>query len=176
MSAVAAHRRFWIGTGVAAAALLALTVGVPLLHRIARQPRSTTASMRRLHQIGLALLLYQQDHGGAFPDTLGDLAAAEHMPVDRLGFCPPDDDADDAGDPRWPYVYLGRGVRPTATDSRTVVAYEPPAYNGGRGTDVLFGDGHTEYVAAADLSAKLAAGSPATGPSSRPAAAGILRP
>ena len=124
--------------------------------------------MRRLNQIGVALLLYQQDHGDACPDTLADLAAAERLPADCLPFCPPDDDADDAGDPRWPYVYLGRRRRPSAVDATTVVAYEPPAYNDGRGSDVLFGDGHTEWVDIADLPRRLSASRPASRPATVP--------
>jgi prepilin-type processing-associated H-X9-DG protein len=49
----------------------------------------------------------------------------------------------------------------TAINSDTVVAYEPPSLNANQGGNVLFGDGHVEFLTHAQMLpmlARLAAG------------------
>ena len=117
-----------------------------------------------MHQIGLAILLYNQDHAGSYPPTLDDLLRAEGLNAE-LARCTDDG----AVNPPPMYVYLGRDLTSDTADFTTVVAYTPLPWAAGRGSDVLFGDGHLDWVWAADLPAVLARGGPTTAPATRPA-------
>ena len=110
-----------------------------------------------LHQIGLAILLYQQDNGGQYPDTLGRLI--ENTCIGPEVFvCPSADEVKSPVPTTGPvdgdamlspghvsYAYLGRGLTAATVPPNAVVAYERHAVHG-LGYNVLFGDGHTEYV------------------------------
>jgi prepilin-type processing-associated H-X9-DG protein len=66
------------------------------------------------------------------------------------------------------YVYLGSGLSTTTATPDTIVVYEIPA-NATAGSNILFGDGHVEYMNAAYVAkivAKASAGQfPVTMPS-----------
>ena len=150
-----------LATGVVA---LGVSVILPTLNRM-RYETGRVPNAGRLHQIGLAILLYNQDHGPAYPATLPDLFRAEHVDP-AMATCPVERSQVDYP---VPYVYLGRSLTVDTAGFDTVVAYTPLAYAGGDGSDILFGDGHVNYVTAADLTAALARGGPATAPATRPA-------
>ncbi len=114
-----------------------------------------------LHQIGLAILLYQQDHGGAYPDTLGRLAENEQIGAEVF-VCPSGNDersdgatpaavaADiDAGPAKHhcSYVYVGRGLTDKTETAATVVAYDPLSDHDDDGGNVLYGDGRVDWQA-----------------------------
>ncbi len=145
--------------------VLAMSIGLPLVRWHFRRMSSRTPTSDRLHQIGIGILLYTFDHHGAYPPTLPALARAEGLAPD-LPLCPDEDGADTPT----AYVYLGRRLTDATSDYATVVAHEPPSFFGGVGCNVLFGDGHLDYVTAADLPAVLARGGPATRPTTAPAA------
>jgi prepilin-type processing-associated H-X9-DG protein len=44
------------------------------------------------------------------------------------------------------YVYKGRGLQVATVSPTAIVAYEPLDNHQGEGTNVLFGDGHVEWV------------------------------
>lgn len=133
---------------------------------------NTAACASNLHQIGLGILLYQQDHGGRYPDTLGELVELEGISPACLT-CPAADDepatgpttravvADLVAGGHLSYVYVGRGLTDNTVADDTVVCYEPLANHSGAGMNVLFGDGHAEWVPrakAVGTVARLAAG------------------
>ena len=132
---------------------------MPSLHRspvIANRARSAGNE----HQLGVAILLYQQDHHGQYPDTLGQLTTVANVGPDvflqpGLNHAPPpnydqmsatdkakwvDDNAD--------YVYYGKGLR-TDVDASRVILRERDGSNADGGVNVLYGDGHAEYQPAA---------------------------
>ena len=112
-----------------------------------------------LHQIGLAILLYQQDNGGAYPDTLGRLILNEQIGAEVF-VCPSGNDerspatmpadiaADiDAGPAKHhcSYVYLGRGLTAKTVTDTTVIAFDAPDDHDRDGVNVLYGDGHADW-------------------------------
>ena len=124
------------------------------------------ASDARLSQIGAAIDRYARNHAGAYPASLGELRQDQGL-SSQVMLCP--ETHPWTSDAASTFVYLGRGLTTATAGPVTVVAYDPPAYVGADGRDVLFGDGHTEWVNAADLPAVLARGKLATAPSPQPA-------
>jgi prepilin-type processing-associated H-X9-DG protein len=106
--------------------------------------------LSNLHQIGLGILLYNQDYKGAFPDSLITLAANEQL-APSVFICPSSNDtpATSSAGMSTPghlsFIYLGKGLTDKTVLPNQVIAYEPLA-NHGDGIDVLFGDGHAEFI------------------------------
>jgi prepilin-type processing-associated H-X9-DG protein len=110
-----------------------------------------------LRQIGQAILLYSVDHGGEYPDSFQTLILNED--ITSAAFVSPFRSETlvvgpttqaiasqltvDGG--HMSYVYLGKGLLRSKTTFDTIVAYDLPATSGA-GTNMLFGDGHVEYV------------------------------
>jgi prepilin-type processing-associated H-X9-DG protein len=51
-----------------------------------------------------------------------------------------------AGPHHLSYVYVGNGLTTSTVDGNTLVAYEPPDNHQGDGMNMLFGDGHCEWL------------------------------
>jgi prepilin-type processing-associated H-X9-DG protein len=122
-------------------------------------------SASNLRQIGLAILLYTNDHQGEFPDSFATLLQNEDV-ISSYEFVSPARSETPANGPttraiagqltagnHLSYVYLGRGLSEKTLTPDTVLAYE---LIGPNGTNVLFGDGHVEWVDAA-LAAEIVA-------------------
>ncbi len=132
--------------------------------------RSTETANRvkcgsNLRQIGQAILLYTQAHGGQYPPSLAVLPSAEDITAEVM-ICPSSNDektaaTDTAGvvaelaaaEAKAPghkhclsYVYVGRALTERTATGNTVVAYEPLENHSGAGANVLYGDGHVEFV------------------------------
>ena len=152
----------WVVGTVVVGGLL-ISILLPSLCR-ARPEANRAKCASNLHQVGLAILLYSQDHGGLYPPSLAVLPAAEQISAEVF-VCPSSNDematANDtagvvamltaaetnaAGHQRClSYVYVGRGLTDKTATPTTVVAYEPLDNHDGDGTNVLFGDGHVEW-------------------------------
>jgi prepilin-type processing-associated H-X9-DG protein len=132
-------------------------------------PRAKCVS--NLHQIGLAILLYQQDHGGQYPDTLGRLTETEQIGPDVF-VCPESNDQPSTGPTtraisdevtagpaghHCSYVYIGRGLTDKTVTPTTIVAYDAPDDHGGDGGNALYGDGHVDWLNKADAAKVLPA-------------------
>jgi len=169
--------RRWVTRGFIAAAGLGLLALILLPNLCApRETANRAKCASNLHQIGLAILLYQQDHGGLYPSSLGEIAANE--PIGAAVFtCPSSNDeasastaptalaADiDAGPAghHCSYVYLGRGLTAKTVTDATVLCYEPPDNHDGTGCNVLYGDGHVEWLTKAEAATRLPATRPAS--------------
>ena len=127
----------------------AIFTGVLTLYRHLMSTAEDTPGTRRLHQIGVAIQAYAQDHGGAYPDSLADLATAQGLPAD-LPICP----TSAPGGP-YEYLYKGRGLGERSAANGTVLVYEPPAVNGGTGSHLLYADGSQVWVAKVNLDDEL---------------------
>ena len=141
--------RWVLVVGVILATPAVIFTGVLTLYRHIMANAEDTPSTRRLHQIGLALHTYAQDHGGAYPDSLADLAVAQGLPAD-LPTCP----SAAPGGP-YEYVYKGHGLGEQRAANGTVLVYEPIAANGDAGSHLLYADGTQVWVATVNLDNEL---------------------
>jgi prepilin-type processing-associated H-X9-DG protein len=142
------------GMGMGQTALVASIV-LPALDR-ARQQARTVQSMNNLRQIGNGIIMYISGSGGNYPPDLGTVAKAENIPVQvfvRPGSSnqpPPGMTPDQTAD--WinhnsDYVYIGAGLTAQQRGApSTVVCYENERVSERGGIDVLFADGHVEFV------------------------------
>ncbi|HEX3357256.1 MAG TPA: H-X9-DG-CTERM domain-containing protein [Tepidisphaeraceae bacterium] len=127
-----------------------------------------------LRQIGQAILLYANDHHGAYPDSVSTILLEEEV-TSQLFICPTSNDTPATGPTtqavaanltaggHLSYIYLGRGWTVAMTPANAIVAYEPLSNHGGDGMNVLFGDGHVEFlsaIAAKPILANAAPGNP----------------
>ena len=131
---------------------LAVSVLLPSLNR-AREQANRVKSASNLRQMGMAVQMHANENKGRFPDDVGDLLkqdldASVFGNPRREGATPPAG-ASPEELARWvreegEYVYTGKGKnwRMTSTE---VLAYEKP--DGlTDGINILFGDGHVEFV------------------------------
>ena len=112
-----------------------------------------------LRQIGQAILLYSNDNNGQYPPDFQTLLLTEDIPSECF-VCPSTNDTRATGPTtqavannltaggHLSYIYLGKGMNAKTISPDTVVAYEPLNNHANQGSNVLFGDGHVEFVAA----------------------------
>jgi prepilin-type processing-associated H-X9-DG protein len=147
----------WIWIGVACLGIVLLLFLMSILGRRGPTPvANRIKSSSNLRQIGQAIQLYANDSHGQYPDTFGDLLIEDIAPA--IFVSPPSAD-DPATGPttqavaanlatpgHCSYIYLGKGLTTQTITPDIVVAYEPPAIWAGQGGNVLFGDGHVEFI------------------------------
>jgi prepilin-type processing-associated H-X9-DG protein len=127
-----------------------------------RDPSNRVKCASNLRQIGLACLLYaNEDPRGRFPARFEDILLKEDI-TSEVFCCPSSNDERAIGPTtqatadqlsaggHLSYVYVGRGLtNALANDSTFVLAYEPLKNHSGQGMNVLFADGHVEWLTAA---------------------------
>jgi len=144
---------------------------------------SISRSASNLRLIGLAMELYANEHNDVFPDGFSTIVAADQL-TPNVFVSPLSEDTPATGatiqtllakfaEPgHCSYVYCGAGVSDTG-DPTIVTAYDPSTESAG-GLNVLFLDGHVEFVpspASQQLLAALVVGPAAwtsTGGTTRP--------
>ncbi len=112
---------------------------------------------RNLRQIGQAILLYAMDNKGVSPPTLDVLIAADGMSPEVF-VCPSSNNVKASGattqqviqnfraNPKQcSYIYVGAGLTQKTATAEHLMVYEPLA-NHGTGIDILYGDGHTDWL------------------------------
>ena len=118
---------------------------------MARQTANQVKCASNLKQIGLALRMYSDANGGAFPDTIeqfvadpaaGLTSAVYDCPVTPTA--PPATSAPAALTGSIEYVYVGKGLT-NKTPPTTILAYEPVA-NHGTGSNILYADGTVTFM------------------------------
>jgi prepilin-type processing-associated H-X9-DG protein len=96
-----------------------------------------------LKRIGLACIMYADDHNGVFPpnlEVLGEEGYIKKEGFPKLMKCPAQEE--DVG-----YIYIGAGksTKEVKNQSRTIIAYDKnPAHDNGR--NAVFMDGHAEWM------------------------------
>jgi prepilin-type processing-associated H-X9-DG protein len=135
--------------------LLLFTVLLPPLAST-RASSNLAKCESNMHQIGLAIIMYQNDHNQNYPNSLPELLEEQITPGAFV--CPSSNDtastgattqaiaADWAKPGHLSYIYLGKGLNDKTAMADTVVLYEPMSNHAGEGMNVLFGDGHTDWV------------------------------
>ena len=126
-------------------------VMVPALSRT-RDAANEIKCRNNLSQLSIAMQQYANANGGKFPDQLADLV--QYGAPGNAFVCPTDDKQPPSGSPQamasqisggqTSYTYVGNGVT-TAAPSDTIVLYEPLG-NHKHGMNVLFSDGHTQFL------------------------------
>ena len=119
---------------------LLISILLPTVKRW-RDPYRTTGRQpcpSNLRQIGQALLLYSNDHGGVYPMTL-DALAASHDLTDEVLVC---------YYTRKRFVFLAPGGVANSYGDEDLIAYEPWECHE-KGSNLLFGSGRTAWESAA---------------------------
>ena len=131
---------------IAAPFLLLLNFGGFHCLRLSMCPGCTstrkTRCAARLHWIGLALQCYIRDQGavsGSGDAWIKQLVATGFLPDDVVD-CP------GSFAPRREYFLVRSNA--TSMESDRIVIFEHPLNHGGTGSNVLYGDGHVEWIAA----------------------------
>jgi prepilin-type processing-associated H-X9-DG protein len=144
--------------GGAAGGAFAISILLPSLNR-ARETANRVKCASNERQIGQAILLYSNDHRGAYPPDLGTL----YKETEPSGLaievftCPSSDNsvppnirtAPLAQQAQWvnqhsSYIYIGKGLKNTA-GADEVVLYEKPEDHDQDGMNLLYGDGHVSW-------------------------------
>jgi prepilin-type processing-associated H-X9-DG protein len=118
--------------------------------------RALVKCSSNLKQLGNAMLLYANDFGGRFPDSIGGLMEEDITP--QVYVCPLSNDTPAALGPttqataaniesggHCSYIYLGKGLTNTQT-ADFILAYEPLSNHKNAGMNVLYGDFHVEFL------------------------------
>jgi prepilin-type processing-associated H-X9-DG protein len=147
---------------------------VPLLKYTWGEKLNRYVCAKNLRAIGIALEQYADAHRGQYPATLEPLLASGALDPYFL-VCLSSDDVRATGSStqeinsaatqpgHCSYVYFGQGLV-SPVDPDRVIAAEHPENHGGAGMNILFGDGHVDFVDMDRASKLLAAVAPATQP------------
>jgi prepilin-type processing-associated H-X9-DG protein len=165
------RRSIWLMAAIAIVLVLLLAsfLQPSLNSRGGEAPRPKCAN--NLRQIGLACLMYANEHSGQYPDSLSTVLRDEDI-TSGVFVCPSSNDTPAQGPTtqaivanltaggHLSYIYVGKRLT-TAASADTVLAYEPLTNHGGDGMEVLYADGHVEFqiaVTARKIIAELQAG------------------
>jgi prepilin-type processing-associated H-X9-DG protein len=142
-----------VGVGGAA---LGTSILLPSLNR-AREAANRVKCASQLRQMGMAMVMYVNDNNGAMPPDLATLLESAELPP-QLVLCPsvgrtvPNTWSDMTVEQRGEWInansnyrYLPTAKLPTKRSSEIVVMYELPD-NHRDGGNVLFADGHVEFL------------------------------
>lgn len=135
---------------------VATSLILPSLCR-AREPANRVKCASNLRQIGQAIAVYANSHGGRLPTDLQTLAVDSDLTAAAF-VCPSSNDipANINKPSDWTeafkpdshelsYVYVGGGLGTSDVSSESVLAYENPHNHLDEGMNVLFGDYHVEW-------------------------------
>ena len=144
------HPFRWLLVAVGVLALpVVIILATRAVFRHVVQPPDDSPATRKLQDISHALHRYAHAHDGGYPGSLAALARDQHLP-DDLATVP----TTAPGGP-YEFVYLGAGLADQTAANGRVLAYDPPAANGGRGSHVLYADGTDAWVPADELQTEL---------------------
>lgn len=152
------------GQAMAGQEALLISILLPSLNK-ARETANRVKCAANMKQIGLAMMLYSNENKGNYPPDLGTLFLTEDV-APNVFVCPTSKDnlavppSPAPGTPdyeKWrndvaavinrdsDYVYLGKGKNATA-GADVIVLHEKPNAHNGLGMNLLFGDGHVEFM------------------------------
>jgi prepilin-type processing-associated H-X9-DG protein len=136
------------------AAPVLVSILVPSLNR-ARETANRVKCASNMRQIGLGILLYQNDNGGKYPPDLGTLLNAEDLTL-PVFLCPSSGTQLPPGWGQWTadqkanwinanadYIYVGAGMKSGGGPSQVVMYERDEDHHDG--INILFADGHVEF-------------------------------
>ena len=149
-----------VGGGLVGLVLL-FGIFAPSLCR-SRETANRVKCASNLRQIGQAILLYAHDNGGHYPQKLGQLLTTQDITVEVFT-CPSSNDEKAPGEtpvqqaakletePRHlSYIYVGHDLT-SQSPAETPVCYEAIDNHDNDGSNVLFVDGHVEWIGRREL-------------------------
>jgi prepilin-type processing-associated H-X9-DG protein len=113
-----------------------------------RETANQVQCANNLRQIGAAIGVYAERHNGNYPDSFDALQRDSDLKA-AVFICPSEPDAPVIGTLQCSYVYVGQGLNTAGITSDTVIAYEPLSNHHGVGLNILYGDGHVDFMNAA---------------------------
>jgi prepilin-type processing-associated H-X9-DG protein len=119
--------------------VVAMAVLIPTINTF-EEAGERTQSATNLRQIGQALLLYANENKGLYPDNLQALTRTQDLPEETLKS--PAGPAKNGPD----VVYLHFKGMNNTLGADVPVAYDAALLEQGEGTNVLYGDGHVDWV------------------------------
>jgi prepilin-type processing-associated H-X9-DG protein len=138
--------------GVGQTAMLT-SILLPSLNR-ARETANRVKCSSNLRQIGQGILIYADTHQGNYPPDLGTLVKTGPLTA-AVFVCPSAstrlpgrmtaDQSSDWVNANSDYIYIGANLKMGA-DPTIVVCYEKDDDHGGDGMNLLFADGHVEFM------------------------------
>ncbi len=146
---------FLTGAPMATSAVM-VSIMLPALNS-ARERANRVKDAVNLRTIGQGIMLYAIDNKGKYPADLGALVTSSPIGaevfVDPSGNngVPPEVRAGDAkAQAAWvnahsDYVYIGANLN-DASPAECIVAYGNPAYHNNQGANILYNDGHVEWL------------------------------
>jgi len=145
-----------IGASVVGQNALLVSILLPSLNR-ARETANRVKCGSNMRQIGQAMLLYSNENKSKFPADLGTLVKTEEISIECFT-CPSSNTEIPpevrAGNPdvqvKWvnehsDYVYLGKGHK-NSDSPEVVMLYEKAEDHDRDGMNMLFADGHVEFM------------------------------
>ena len=171
-------------SGVELALVLGGTMLLPTFGK-PREPADRIKCASNLRQIGMALQIYANDHNRQFPPSFDEVLMYGDI-TSEVFVCPSSNDTHATGPTtqaaiqQWrkpgflSYVYVPppAGIDSFNITGAHVLAYEPTSHHGGDGMNVLYGDGHVDWLSRRDAAyviAELQAGhNPPRPPSTQP--------
>lgn len=134
-----------LGFGV----LLVLSLVIPPGHPAGEKARQVKCASN-LRQIGQACLLYANNNGGQYPPDLQTITQTQQIGMEAF-VCPSTSDnkgttsADLSKAGRCSYIYTGTDLTNNSNPA-SVVAFEDPDDHKLEGANLLFADGHVEFL------------------------------
>jgi prepilin-type processing-associated H-X9-DG protein len=143
------------GQVILAQQAMMISILLPSLNR-ARETANRVKCGSNMRQIGQGILLHANENRGRYPENLGILLNQDLTP--DVFVCPSGSNGLPANIAQmkreeimeWinanaDYVYVGQGLNTTAGPD-VLVLYEKPDAHGQQGMNMLFGDGHVDFV------------------------------
>jgi prepilin-type processing-associated H-X9-DG protein len=139
---------------------LAVAATLPFALMRARRAAMTVACASNLRNMGQIAMIYATQNRGYLPPTIDELAATLPGGAGTTLFVCPACGANPAKPPvlvtakvssHYFYIPPAPRISQIKQSGRTVLAYEPPGHHDNGGINVLFCDGHVEFISGAQV-------------------------
>ncbi|CAN5507461.1 hypothetical protein BH09PLA1_BH09PLA1_20120 [soil metagenome] len=125
---------------------LGIAIILPSINRLRMTTRSVPPCASNMRIVGQALLLYSMEHSGKYPQRLDELLGYDWSPsADRFSCAT-------SGKPA---VFMSPGATASDLTAEDIVAHEPLSAHNAEGSNVLYGDGHVNWVTPVELAREL---------------------
>jgi len=126
-----------------AATAIGVGVAMPAFSK-ARESARRQVSLANLRQIGIACMMYTNDHSGKLPEKLEELIATKYLKDSKI-LASPNKPKAFSDSPDFHYVPGAIPLSKIKKPAEFILAYENTAYQK-EGTNVLFADGHVSWM------------------------------